>query len=112
MKILAGINTDYSGKVVYKGEKITCCDIQEQKKRGISMIFQEMNLLGNLSVAENIFMSQRPVTKAGNVDWKRMMREARGLLDSIGADISEKALVSTLSVGQMQMVEIAKALSF
>ena len=76
------------------------------------MIFQEMNLLGNLSVAENIFMSQRPVTKAGNVDWKRMMREARGLLDSIGADISEKALVSTLSVGQMQMVEIAKALSF
>lgn len=112
MKILAGINTDYSGKVVYKGEEITCCDIQEQKKRGISMIFQEMNLLGNLSVAENIFMSQRPVTKAGNVDWKRMMREARGLLDSIGADISEKALVSTLSVGQMQMVEIAKALSF
>lgn len=39
MKILAGINTDYSGKVVYKGEEITCCDIQEQKKRGISMIF-------------------------------------------------------------------------
>ncbi len=112
MKILAGINTDYSGKVIYKGEEISCRDIQEQKRRGISMIFQEMNLLRNLTVAENIFMSQRPVTKTGSVDWKKMMKEARKLLDSIGADISEKELVSNLSVGQMQMVEIAKALSF
>ena len=63
-------------------------------------------------MAENIFMSQRPVTKAETWTGKDD-GEARGLLDSIGADISGKAaLVSTLSVGQMQMVEIAKALSF
>jgi len=112
MKILSGINTDYSGKVIYKSEEIQCKNVQEQKRRGISMIFQEMNLLRNLSVAENIFMSQRPTTKIGNIAWKTMMKNARKLLDSIGSDISEKVLVSTLSVGQMQMVEIAKALSY
>ena len=71
-----------------------------------------MNLLKNLTVAENIFMGRQPRTKAGNVDWRTMNRTARDLLDSINADISEKTLVSKLSVGQMQLVEIAKALSF
>ena len=112
MKILAGINTGYTGTVIYKGEKIQCRNIQEQKKRGISMIFQEMNLLRNLTVAENIYMTARPLTAIGNIDWKKMMEQSRALLDAIGSDISEKALVRNLSVGQMQMVEIAKALSF
>lgn len=112
MKILAGINTNYTGTVYYKGSAISCNHIHEQKKRGISMIFQEMNLLKNLTTAENIFMAERPLTRTGNIDWKKMQQKARELLDSIGSDISEKALVSSLSVGQMQMVEIAKALSF
>lgn len=112
MKVLAGVNTDYEGRILYKGEEIVARSVDEQRARGVSIIFQEMNLLKNLTVAENMFLGRQPTTKSGKVDWKTMNRNARTLLDSINSDISEKALVSTLSVGQMQMVEIAKALSF
>ncbi len=112
MKVLAGVNTNYEGRIIYKGEEITVRSVEEQRARGVSIIFQEMNLLKNLTVAENMFLGRQPVTKTGSVDWKAMNRQARELLDSIDSNISEKAMVSTLSVGQMQMVEIAKALSF
>ena len=111
MKVLAGVNTTYTGSILYKGEEIVARSVQEQRERGVSIIFQEMNLLKNLTVAENIFLGRQPANAFG-IDWKRMNEDARRLLDDINSDISEKALVSTLSVGQMQMVEIAKALSF
>lgn len=112
MKVLAGVNTSYEGEIIYKGEHIVSRSVEEQRARGVSIIFQELNQLKNLTVAENIFMGRQPTKAGGQVDWKKMNAEARRLLDSINSDISEKALVSTLSVGQMQMVEIAKALSF
>lgn len=111
MKVLAGVNTDYQGTVIYNGEEIRCSSVKEQQERGISIIFQETNLLRNLTVAENIFLGKYPKRRPGTVDWKTMYADARALLDSIHSNVSEKALVSTLSVGQMQMVEIAKALS-
>lgn len=112
MKVLAGVNTNYEGEIIYKGEKIVARSIEEQRERGVSIIFQELNQLKNLTVAENIFMGRQPTKTGGQIDWKTMNRKARELLDSIHSDISEKAQVSSLSVGQMQMVEIAKALSF
>lgn len=112
MKVLAGVNTNYTGTIIWKGEEITARSVDEQRQRGVSIIFQEMNLLKNLTVAENMFLGRQPLTRAGNIDWKKMNQDARALLDSINSDIPETAQVSTLSVGQMQMVEIAKALSF
>lgn len=112
MKVLAGVNTQYQGRIVFKGEEIVARSIEEQRQRGVSIIFQEMNLLKNLTVAENIFLGRQPTNSIGQVDWKRMNQDAHALLDSINSTISEKAVVSSLSVGQMQMVEIAKALSF
>lgn len=112
MKVLAGVNTNYTGNVWYKGEEIQCTDVREQQKRGISIIFQETNLLRNLTVAENIFLGRQPVLSSGQVDWNTMNRQARVLLDSVNSDIPATTLVSELSVGQMQMVEIAKAISF
>lgn len=112
MKVLAGVNTNYEGKIIYKGEEIVARSVDEQRARGVSIIFQEMNLLKNLTVAENMFLGRQPTNSIGGVDWRKMNTDARTLLDSIHSDISERALVSTLSVGQMQMVEIAKALSF
>ena len=112
MKVLAGVNTNYEGRIIYKGEEIVARSVEEQRERGVSIIFQEMNLLKNLTVAENMYLGRQPTTKSGMIDWKTMNKNARELLDSIDSDISEKALISTLSVGQMQMVEIAKALSF
>ena len=112
MKVLAGVNTNYDGTIVYKGEEIEVQSVLEQQKRGVSIIFQEMNLLQNLTVAENIFLGRQPRKKSGRIDWKKMNIDARELLDSINSNISEKAMVSSLSVGEMQMVEIAKAISF
>ncbi|UWP58282.1 sugar ABC transporter ATP-binding protein [Ruminococcus gauvreauii] len=112
MKVLAGVNTDYKGTVIYKGEEIRCASVREQQERGISIIFQETNLLRNLTVAENIFLGRYPKKPSGAVDWKAMHANARSLLDSIHSNVSERAKVSSLSVGQMQMVEIAKAISF
>ena len=60
MKVLVGVNTNYTGRVVLKGEEIVCTDIEEQRRRGVSIVFQEMNLLGNISVAENIFLGRQP----------------------------------------------------
>lgn len=112
MKVLAGVNTNYTGTIIWKGQEITARSVDEQRQRGVSIIFQEMNLLKNLTVAENMFLGRQPLTKAGNIDWKKMNQDARALLDSINSDIPETVQVSALSVGQMQMVEIAKALSF
>ena len=111
MKVLAGVNTDYSGSVIYKGEEIRCSDIREQQERGISIIFQETNLLTNLTVAENIFLGRPFTTKSRAVNWKKVKREAKSLLRSIGCEIPESKYVSDLSVGEQQMVEIAKAIS-
>lgn len=112
MKVLAGVNTNYTGTIRWKGEEITARSVEEQRERGVGIIFQELNLLDNLTVAENMFLGRQPVTKTGNVDWKKMNTEARKLLDDIHSDIDEKALVSKLTVGQKQMVEIAKSMSY
>ena len=78
----------------------------------MSIIFQEMELLPNLTVAENIFLGRQPRAGREASTGPPMNRQARKLLDSVNTSISERELVSSLSVGQMQMVEIAKALSF
>lgn len=112
MKVLAGVNTNYTGTIIWKGEEIVARSVDEQRSRGVGIIFQELNLLDNLTVAENMFLGRQPLTKGGNIDWKEMNRKARELLDSIHSDIKENVLVSTLSVGQKQMVEIAKSMSY
>lgn len=112
MKVLAGVNTNYTGKIIWKGEEIVAKSIDEQRSRGVGIIFQELNLLDNLTVAENMFLGRQPTTKSGNIDWKKMNQEARKLLDEIHSDIKENVLVSTLTVGQKQMVEIAKSMSY
>lgn len=112
MKVLAGVNTNYSGTIRWKGEEIVSKSIDEQRERGVGIIFQELNLLDNLTVAENMFLGRQPMTKSGNIDWKKMNHDARALLDQIHSNIKENALVSTLTVGQKQMVEIAKSMSY
>ncbi len=112
MKVLAGVNTNYEGRIIYKGKEIVSRSVDEQRKRGVGIIFQELNLLDNLTVAENMFLGRQPTGKMGNIDWKQMNQEARKLLDSIHSDISETAMIASLSVGQKQMVEIAKSLSY
>ena len=112
MNVLAGVNTNYTGTIIWKGEEIVAKSVEEQRERGVGIIFQDLNLLDNLTVAENMFLGRQPLTKSGNIDWKKMNADARKLLDDIHSDIDEKIQVSKLTVGQKQMVEIAKSMSY
>lgn len=108
MKILSGVYTKDSGEVVFDGEVIEKTTPMESLRRGMSIIYQEFNLVQTMSVGENIFMGR--FREAGGMAGTH--KKARELLDSIGSKINTRTLVKNLSTSEMQMVEIAKALSF
>jgi inositol transport system ATP-binding protein len=82
------------------------------RRAGIVTIYQELSLIPTLSVAENIFLGRAPVNRLGLVDWRRMRREARGILARVGLTLDPDTPVSALSVAEQQLVEIARALSW
>ena len=84
---------------------------RDAQAQGIAIIHQELNLVPELSIAENIFLGREPKTPFGTLDTKRMRREAQALLERLGLPLSPDRPVGRLRVGEQQMVEIAKALS-
>ncbi|MCK6264595.1 sugar ABC transporter ATP-binding protein [Vibrio sp. ZSDE26] len=111
MKVLIGVHKADEGHITYQGNSIEYSSVLDAQKAGISMIFQELNLIPHLSVAENIFFAREPL-KHGLVDYKTMRHEASKLLDMFDIDVKPTDIVNTLSVAKQQMVEIAKSLSF
>ena len=112
MKILIGMYVPDSGQIIYKGQPVTFNSVHDALKAGFSMIHQELLPFPELSVAENIFMGNEPTTVfPGWIDRKRRNRNAQLLVDKLGLKISVTRLMKTLSIAEMQMVEIAKALS-
>ena len=113
MKILAAVYTADSGTIEVKGQPLPKkCSSMDMQRLGISMIHQELDLIPEMTVAQNIFLSREPVGKLGWIDFKTMNRKARELLKNFGENISPSAKVNTLKIAQKQMVEIAKAISF
>ncbi|MEJ6120716.1 L-arabinose ABC transporter ATP-binding protein AraG [Vibrio sp. 2-Bac 85] len=110
LKILSGINHPTKGELVIDGKITTFEDETDSLNSGIAIIYQELNLIPELSVAENIFLGQLP-TKNATVDYKKLNEMARKQLIRLGEDIDPSQPVKRLSIGQWQMVEIAKALS-
>lgn len=110
MKILSGAYTKDSGGILVDGREVTIKNTSDSEKLGIAIIYQELNLIPELSVAENIFLHRQP-QRGIFVDWKQMNGQAADVLKQIDVDIDTKAAVSSLSVAQQQMVEIAKAIS-
>lgn len=110
MKILCGVYKKKSGTIEYKGQKVEIDSVQTAQDLGISVIYQELNLFPNLSVAENIFVGRQPM-KYGNINWKKMYTDAQKILDDLHVAISPRTIIKKLSVAQQQMVEIAKATS-
>lgn len=110
MKVLAGAIPMDDGAIFIDGKPVQYDSPQGAARLGIRMIHQEFNLVPQLSVAENIFLGRLP-RKRGLVDWHRLYEESRALLAQLNSDIDPKRFVSTLSVAQQQLVEIAKALS-
>lgn len=113
MKVLSGAYpaTTYTGNIFINGTEVRLMNPADAEKKGIAMIYQEISLMLDMSVAENIFMGNLPLTKAKIVDKKELYSNARELLDMVGLDIEPKAMVRTLSTSQQQMVSIAKALA-
>ncbi|MGQ9628254.1 MAG: sugar ABC transporter ATP-binding protein [Anaerolineae bacterium] len=110
MKILSGVYEMDSGKLFLEGKEVTITDPHQAQELGITIIYQEFNLMPNLTVAENVFIGREPNT-AGFVRWDELQRQTKELTDKLGIDLPPTAVVRSLSVAQQQMVEIAKALS-
>jgi ABC-type sugar transport system ATPase subunit len=111
MKILSGVYTDYEGEVHLDEELLSLGGPRDAQRRGIAIIHQELNLIPELTVAENIFLGREPRTPAGLLDVTRMERESRALLDRLNLAIPPDRPVKWLRVGEQQLIEIAKALS-
>ena len=114
MKCLFGIYKMDAGEVYMNGEKITIKDPDEAMKYGIAMVHQELQPVPARSVAENMFLGRFPTKKYGPlqvIDHKKMYEETAHWLKEVKMDFDPKAMLGDLSMGQMQSVEIAKAVS-
>lgn len=111
MKILTGIYQRDAGEIKLFGESVEFPDIRSAQKAGISIIHQELNMMNQLTVAQNIFIGREPMKWSCYIDDGRMEKDARQLLERIGVDINPAEKVGNLTVGKQQMVEIAKAIS-
>jgi rhamnose transport system ATP-binding protein len=113
IKIVSGVYPPSSGEMQVDGKTVHFAHPREAQAHGIATIYQEFSLYPELTVAQNIFSGNMPRTLSGLIlDWGRAEREAAALLESLDAtDLNVRARVGTLSVGNRQRVEIAKALS-
>ncbi|GAM55081.1 ribose ABC transport system, ATP-binding protein rbsA [Vibrio ishigakensis] len=112
MKVLTGIYTMDSGSIFYQNAPVAFKGPRDSQEAGISIIHQELNLIPELTIAENIFLGREFTSKFGRIQWDQMYQEADRLLARLNVKHSSKTLLGALSLGEQQMVEIAKALSF
>lgn len=111
MKIMTGIYTKDSGTIFYRGNKVAFKGTKDSQESGIAIIHQELNLIQHMNITENIFLGRELTNSFGKIDWALMHEEARSILSLLNVEDSEKTLIKDLTIGKMQMVEIAKALS-
>lgn len=110
MKILTGVYTKDSGTILVDGSEVSYRNPQEAEKAGIVFIHQELNVLFDLTVEENLFLGKEITSFAGICDRKTMRNKADETLRMLGVSIPTNKVMSELSIGQQQMVEICKAL--
>jgi len=111
IKILAGALLPDSGEIIFKGQKHQSFSTRKALNSGISVIYQELALVSQMTVAENIFLGREPRKYFGIVDKKRLKIEAKKLLKQLGFEVDMDMEVGDMTVAYQQMVEIAKALS-
>lgn len=111
MKIIAGAQGYTSGHMYVNGEEAVFHSTKEAEKKGIAMIYQEFNMIPDMSVAENMYLGRFPHTAMKSVDWKKLYRDAEEILKRLGLKFDCRAKVRNLSVAEAQMTEIAKCLT-
>ncbi|MBR5760485.1 MAG: sugar ABC transporter ATP-binding protein, partial [Lachnospiraceae bacterium] len=110
MKVLTGIYTKDSGSIIYEGKEVEFHGAREAQDAGVVIVHQELNMVGHLTVAQNIFIG-REFKKGIRIDDKKMNEEAAKLFARLNIEIDPTATMSELTVGKQQMCEIAKASS-
>lgn len=111
MKIITGIYQKDAGTMSLRGEQVRFTTARQSMDAGIAMIHQELNLLPELSVGENIFLGRELVDRTGRILWSKIEEESHHWLVELAQDIDPRQPISSLSIAQQQMVEIARALS-
>ena len=111
MKIIAGVERPTLGRIVLEGEAVHFDSPADAQARGIGMIFQELNLFANMSVAENIFATREITRGIFGIDHKAQITKANEFLKRLDAGINAETMIEDLPIGQQQLVEIAKAIS-
>ncbi len=111
MKILGGVYQPDEGEIVVDGESVRIDEVNDAIRFGIGFVHQELNVLDNLTVAENVFLGREPRHFGYLIDRKRLNSEARPFLEILGLDVAPQTPLGTLSIAKRQLVEIAKALS-
>lgn len=112
MNVIGGIHQPDSGEIFLDGATMSISDPWQARQLGISVVFQELSLTPNMTVAENIFVRRESTRRFGFINWKKLNQDAKAILDHIGIRISPTEQVGNYSVGMQQIIEIAKAISF
>ncbi len=111
MKILSGAYQKDAGEILLEGQPVDIRNPRHAQELGLSIIYQEFNLIRQLSAGENIFLGREPVFSAGLLDTRKLFRQALILVNELGVPLDPRLPVHSLSVAQQQIVEVAKALS-
>jgi ABC-type sugar transport system ATPase subunit len=110
MNLLSGTYQQDEGDIIWHGKPVKITNPADSMEFGIATVYQELKLCENLDVAENIYLGREEKKIGGTINRKAMHGKARQLLDSLGVDINARTLVKHLSVAEMQIVEIARAM--
>lgn len=111
VNIISGVYVEYDGEIELAGNPVTFHRPSDAHAAGIATIHQELDLVPEMTIAENLFLGREPRTSFGLCDRQRMINDARELLSQIGIDLEPTRRINSLRVGEQQLVEIARALS-
>lgn len=111
IKILAGVYQPDSGTIRIGGQQVDLQTPRDALRQGVKVVFQEIALIPEFTVAENIFLEGYPTGRAGSIDWKKIRDDSAALFERIGFNVDPADKVGNLPVSQQQMVEIARALA-
>lgn len=110
-KMICGIEKPGGGQLYVQGEPVSFNSAMDAMEHGITMVHQELSMVGEMTIAENVFMNRQPVNKAGMIQWKALYDRTSQLLQSFHLDLDPRTLVKHLPVGTQQLLEIIRAIN-
>lgn len=110
-KMICGIERPDGGQIYVNGEPVVLTSAMDAMSHGITMVHQELSMVGEMTIAENVFMNRQPVNAAGMINWKELYSKTEQLLKSFHLELNPRTLVKNLPVGTQQLLEIIRAIN-